>query len=163
MSLKSCRDHGHRTVCYFLLMTLCTSVGSPLITCRSPQILANGVLPLFSTVSLTSGLSVSLTFLKNWPWVSFIPIMALLFSDSWSSALSWFTGSFLSSWLCWVCAALRAFSSCREQGRPALLGQRLLLTVAPLVAEQGRQRAQAQLPCGVWGLPGPGIEPVSPA
>ena len=35
--------------------------------------------PLSSMVSLTSGLSISLTFLKHWPWVSFIPIIVFLF------------------------------------------------------------------------------------
>ena len=58
---------------------------------------------------------------------------------------------------------VRAFSSCREQGCSLLVVQGLLLTVAPLVAEQGCQGTRAQLPCGLWDLPGPGMEPVSPA
>ena len=32
-----------------------------------------------------------------------------------------------------------------------------------LVAEHKLEGAQAPLPCGLWDLPGPGIEPVSPA
>ena len=87
VSLKSCQDYGHRIVRYFLLMILFMSVGSVVMTCHSLQILANGVFPLSSMVSLTSGLSTSLTFLKNWPWVSFIPTTAFLFSVSRSPAL----------------------------------------------------------------------------
>ena len=49
--------------------------------------------------------------------------------------------------------------------------RRFLIVVASLVAEHGLQSVgsgvvayrPAQLPLGMWGLPGPGTEPVSPA
>ena len=61
---------------------------------------------------------------------------------------------FIQFWLHWVFVAV-----CR-----------LLIVVASLVAEHGLQvrrlsscGSQAQLLCGMWDLPGPGFEPVSPA
>ena len=64
----------------------------------------------------------------------------------------------------------RAFSSCGERG-PLLIALRGPLTVAAsLVAEHRLQMRRlsscgswAQLLCGVWDLPTPGLEPVSPA
>ena len=64
----------------------------------------------------------------------------------------------------------RAFSSCSEWG-PLFIALRGPLTVAAsLVAEHRLQTrrlrscgSQAQLLCGMWDLPRPGLEPVSPA
>ena len=64
----------------------------------------------------------------------------------------------------------RAFSSCGKRG-PLLIAVRGPLTIAAsLVAEHRLQTcrlsscgSQAQLLCGVWDLPRPGLEPVSPA
>ena len=71
-----------------------------------------------------------------------------------------------------------AFSSCGEQGLLFVEVRRLLIAVASLVAEHGLQGARAsvvvalglsscgswaQLLCGMWDLPGPGLEPVSRA
>ena len=64
----------------------------------------------------------------------------------------------------------RAFSSCGERG-PLFIAVRGPLTIAAsLVAEQRLQTrrpsscgAQAQVLCGMWDLPRPGLEPVSPA
>ena len=64
----------------------------------------------------------------------------------------------------------RAFSSCGERG-PLLIAVRGPLTIAAsLVAEHRLQTrrlsncgSRAQLLCGMWDLPGPGLEPVSPA
>ena len=64
----------------------------------------------------------------------------------------------------------RAFSSCGEQG-PIFIAVRGPLTVAAsLVAEHRLQTrrlsncgSRAQLLCGMWDLPGPGLEPTSPA
>ena len=85
---------------------------------------------------------------------------------------------------------LRAFSSCSEQGLLFVVVRRLLTAVASLVAEHGLQAhglqqlqhtgfsscglralehrlsscgTRAQLLRGVWDLPGPGHESVSPA
>ena len=61
-----------------------------------------------------------------------------------------------------------AFSSCGEQGL-LFLGVRGLLTVEASQSTGCRHTAvsscgtQAQLLGGMWNLPGPGIEPVSPA
>ena len=64
----------------------------------------------------------------------------------------------------------RAFSSCGKQG-PLFIAVRGPLTIAAsLVAEHRLQTHRlsncgslAQLLCGMWDLPGPGLEPVSPA
>ena len=64
----------------------------------------------------------------------------------------------------------RAFSSCSEQG-PLFIAVRGPLTIAAsLVAEHRLQKcrlsscgSRAQLLCGMWDLPRPGLEPVSPA
>ena len=64
----------------------------------------------------------------------------------------------------------RAFSCCGERG-PLVIAVRGPLTItASLVAEHRLQTrrlsscgSRAQLLCGMWGLPRPGLEPVSPA
>ena len=64
----------------------------------------------------------------------------------------------------------RAFSSC-SKWRPLFIAVRGPLTIsASLVAEHRLQTlrlsscgSQAQLLHGMWDLPGPGLEPVSPA
>ena len=64
----------------------------------------------------------------------------------------------------------RAFSSCGKRG-PLFITVRGPLTItASLVAEHKLQTrrlsncgSRAQLLCGMWNLPGPGLEPVSPA
>ena len=67
------------------------------------------------------------------------------------------------------CCSL-AFSSCGEWGLLFVVVRRLLLVVASLVAEHRLQTrrlsncgSRAQLLCGMWDLPRPGLEPVSPA
>ena len=69
-----------------------------------------------------------------------------------------------------LCFCARAFSSCGKQG-PLFIAVRGPLTIAAsLVAEHRLQTRRlsncgslAQLLCGMWDLPGPGLEPVSPA
>ena len=64
----------------------------------------------------------------------------------------------------------RAFSSCGKWG-PLFIAVRGRLTiVAPLVAEHRLQTrrlsscdSRAQLLCGMWDLPRPGLEPMFPA
>ena len=64
----------------------------------------------------------------------------------------------------------RAFSSCGNQG-PLFIAVRGPYTIAAsLVAENrlqtrrlGNCGSRAQLLCGMWDLPRPGLEPVSPA
>ena len=64
----------------------------------------------------------------------------------------------------------RAFSSCGKRG-PLFIAVRGPLTIAAsLVAEHRLQTRRlsscgprAQLLCGMWDLPRPGLEPVSPA
>ena len=64
----------------------------------------------------------------------------------------------------------RAFSSCDKRG-PLFTAVRGPLTIAAsLVAEHRLQMhrlsncgSRAQLLCGMWGLPRPGLEPMSPA
>ena len=68
-----------------------------------------------------------------------------------------------------LCFCARAFSSCGERG-PLFITVRWPLTIAAsLVAEHRLQTrrlsncgSQAQLLCGMWDLPRPGLEPVSP-
>ena len=64
----------------------------------------------------------------------------------------------------------RAFSSCGKWGPLFIAVCRPLTIAASLVAEHRLQTrrlsscgSRAQLPRGMWDLPGPGIEPVSPA
>ena len=94
-------------------------------------------------------------------------------------------------WLHWVfIAACRLFSSCSEQGLLFVVVFGLLIAVASLVAEHGLQAhglqqlwhagsvscgsqaledrlsscgARVQLLRSMWDLPGPGLEPMSPA
>ena len=64
----------------------------------------------------------------------------------------------------------RAFSSCGKWGPLFIAVCGPLTVAASLVAEHRLQTrrlsscgSQAQLLCGMWDLPGPGLEPVSPA
>ena len=69
-----------------------------------------------------------------------------------------------------LCFCVRAFSSCSERG-PLFIAVRGPLTiVASLVAEHRLQTrrlsscgTRASLLRGMWDLPGPGLEPMSPA
>ena len=65
---------------------------------------------------------------------------------------------------------VRAFSSCGEWGPLFIAVRRPLTIAASLVAEQRLQMlrlsscgSRAQLLRGMWNLPRPGLEPVSPA
>ena len=65
---------------------------------------------------------------------------------------------------------VRAFSSCGKWGPFFITAHGSLTTVASLVAEHRLQTrrfsscgSRAQLLCGMWDLPRPGLEPVSPA
>ena len=64
----------------------------------------------------------------------------------------------------------RAFSSCGKQGPLFIAVRGPLIIAASLVAEHRLQTrrlsscgSRAQLLHGMWDLPGPGLEPVSPA
>ena len=64
----------------------------------------------------------------------------------------------------------RAFSSCGEQGPLFIAVHRPLIIAASLVAEHRLQMhrlsscgSRVQLLHGMWDLPRPGLEPVSPA
>ena len=69
-----------------------------------------------------------------------------------------------------LCFCARAFSSCGKRG-PLFIAVRGPLTiVTSLVVEHRLQMrklsncgSRAQLLCGMWDLPRPGLEPVSPA
>ena len=78
---------------------------------------------------------------------------------------------FIFFWLCWVFVFVRGLSSsCGKRG-PLFIAVRGPLTIAvSLVAEHRLQTrrlsncgSRAQLLCGMWDLPRPGLEPVSPA
>ena len=61
---------------------------------------------------------------------------------------------------------VRAFSSCGERGLLFVAVRRLLIAVASLVVEHGLQGTRGFSSCvlrGMWDLPRPGLEPVSPA
>ena len=78
---------------------------------------------------------------------------------------------FIYLWLCWVLVSVWGlFSSCGKRGPLFIAVRRPLTTAASLVAEHRlRTRrlsncgSRAQLLCGMWDLPRPGLEPVSPA
>ena len=78
---------------------------------------------------------------------------------------------FIYFWLCWVLVSVRGlFSSCGKRG-PLFIAVRGPLTiVASLVAEHRLQThrlsscgSRAWMLRGMWDLPRPGLEPVSPA
>ena len=65
---------------------------------------------------------------------------------------------------------VRAFSSCGKRGPLFIMARGPLTTAASLVADHRLQTrrlsncgSRAQLLCGMWDLPRPGLEPVSPA
>ena len=74
-------------------------------------------------------------------------------------------------------SCVRAFSSCGERGLLFVAVHGLLIAVASLVVARGLSScgsralecrlsscgARDQLLCSMWDLPGPGLEPVSPA
>ena len=69
-----------------------------------------------------------------------------------------------------LCFCARAFSSCGKRGPLFIVVRGPLTIVASLVAEHRLQTrrlssrgSRAQLLCGMWDLPRPGLEPVSPA
>ena len=107
-----------------------------------------------------------------------------------SDAVCIFKLSYLCFWLCWVFVASGLSSSWASGCCPPIAARGLLIVVAPLVAEHRLQgtRASAAVACGLrscgsralehrfnscgvwaeshcgtWDLPGPGIEPASPA
>ena len=69
-----------------------------------------------------------------------------------------------------LCFCARAFSSCSKRG-PLFIAVRGPLTIAASLAAEHRLQtrrlsncgSRAQLLQGMWDLPGPGLEPVSPA
>ena len=69
-----------------------------------------------------------------------------------------------------LCFCARAFSSCGKRGPLFITVRGPLTIVASLVAEHRLQTrrlsscgSRAHLLRGMWGLPRPGLEPVSPA
>ena len=69
-----------------------------------------------------------------------------------------------------LCFCTRAFSSCSKRGPLFIAARRPLTIAASLVAEHRLQTrrlgscgSRAQLLRGMWDLPRPGLEPVSPA
>ena len=78
---------------------------------------------------------------------------------------------FIYFWLCWVFIPVRGLSLVAASGGPLFIAVCRPLTVAAsLVAEHGLQTcrlsscgSRAQLLRGMWDLPRPGLEPVSPA
>ena len=69
-----------------------------------------------------------------------------------------------------LCFCARAFSSCGKRGPLFIAVRRPLTITASLVAEHRLQTlrlsnygSRAQLLRGMWDLPRPGLEPVSPA
>ena len=78
---------------------------------------------------------------------------------------------FFNLWLCWVFVSVRGLSLVAASGGHSSSRCAGLLTIAAsLVAEHRLQTrrlsnygSRAQLLCGMWDLPRPGLEPVSPA
>ena len=77
---------------------------------------------------------------------------------------------FIYFWLCWVFVSVRGLSLVAASGGHSSSWCAGLSLSRPLVAEHRLQTrrlsscgSQAQLLCGLWDLPRPGLEPVSPA
>ena len=65
-------------------------------------------------------------------------------------------------WLCWVfIAACELSLAAASQGSFLVAVWRLLIAVASFLMDRELQGTWAQLPWGMWNLPGPGIEPMS--
>ena len=87
------------------------------------------------------------------------------------SPLFFFIYLFIYLWLCWVFTSERGLSSsCGKRG-PLFIAMRGPLTIAASLAAEHRLQtrrlsncgSRAQLLRGMWDLPRPGLEPVSPA
>ena len=105
--------------------------------------------------------------MMEWSWI-WIPKRGLEFQLFFLFFLNLFIYLFLAVLGLRFCA--RAFSSCGKQG-PLFITVRGPLTIVPsLVVEHKLQTRRlsscgswAQLLCGMWDLPRPGLEPVFPA
>ena len=85
-----------------------------------------------------------------------------------SSCFFSFLSSLLSSWPPWVFDAARTFSWSSEGCSPVVVYGLLLVVGSPVGARTPEDRLSscgtwASLPSGMWNLPGPGTEPLSPA
>ena len=76
---------------------------------------------------------------------------------------------FIYVWLCWVVIAGQAFSSCGERGLLSSCGVQasrcggFSCCRARALGPMGSVVVVRGLPCSMWNLPGPGIEPMSSA
>ena len=72
---------------------------------------------------------------------------------------------FFKLWLCWVFVTVQAFSSCCEWGVTLCCGVWASHCSGFSCLEYvfSSRGLQAQLLCGMWSLPGPGIKPMCPA
>ena len=98
------------------------------------------------------------------------PLLSLFFIWVMTSE-NFFFNLFIYFWLCWVFVFYaRAFSSCGKRG-PLLIAVRGPLTVAASPVAEHRLQTRSLSSCGsraqplrgMWDLPRPGLEPVSPA
>ena len=72
--------------------------------------------------------------------------------------------SFIYLWLCWVLVAMWALSNCSKPGySPIASFSFWWLLLLQLLLSMPNSCAWASLPHGMWDLPRPGMEPVSPA
>ena len=72
--------------------------------------------------------------------------------------------SFIYLWLCWVFVAMWALSNCSKPGySPIASFSFWWLLLLQLLLSMPNSCAWASLPHGMWDLPRPGMEPVSPA
>ena len=78
---------------------------------------------------------------------------------------------FIYLWLCWVFISVRRAFSSRGKWGPLFIAVRGPLTIAASLVEEHKLQtrrlsncgSRAQSLCGMWDLPRPGLEPVSPA
>ena len=78
---------------------------------------------------------------------------------------------FIYFWLCWVFVSVRGLSPVAASGGPSFIAVRGPLTIAASLAAEHRLQmrrlsscgSRAQLLRGMWDLPRPGLEPMSPA
>ena len=108
----------------------------------------------------------NLTIVSNWQCLINITLILKVFFLT----LDFFFNVYLFMAVLGLRFCARAFSSCGKRG-PLFIAVRGPLTVtAPLISEHRLQTrrlsncgSRAQLLCGTWDLPRPGLEPVSPA
>ena len=104
---------------------------------------------------------------SSW-WLLFLNLFFIFFNTILVCLHSFYVCMYV--WLCWVFVSVRGLSLVVASGGHSSSRCAGLSLLRPLVAEHRLQTrrlsncgSRAELLCGMWDLPGPGLEPASPA